>query len=211
MSRVPFSHSSSSQTLSSRRWEDRLQNPYMAYSWLVLAGLCLVAVAGRMWIEVPNFKPTMAIALLSGVIFRDWKMALFAPLASMLLTDVWLGTYEWPVMVSVYGCMLAPVAWSRLFDRQAESHALARLINWNVGGLAAALLFFVVTNFACWAATAWYPKTLVGLGECYWAALPFLKWMLLGNFFFVTTIGGSWLLGTSLLARKTATFGHFSS
>jgi hypothetical protein len=35
--------------------------------------------------------------------------------------------------------------------------------------------FFVVSNFTVWAEWGMYPKSLAGLGACYFAALPFFR------------------------------------
>lgn len=160
----------------------------------VAAALCLFAVACRFWIDVPNFQPMMAVAMLAATWIRDWRWAVMVPALSLVLSDLWFGSYELPVMIAVYGCMVSPVLWVRMTDRSPARNPLLRLLNWNLGGVSAALLFFIVTNFVCWAATPWYPPTWAGLMSCYWAAIPFLRWMVLGNLFFVTTLGGSSLL-----------------
>jgi hypothetical protein len=53
-----------------------------------------------------------------------------------------------------------------------------------------------VTNFAVWAFQSDYPPTLAGLGACYWAAVPFFRWMLAGDLFYLAV-----LLGCMALAR----------
>ncbi len=55
---------------------------------------------------------------------------------------------------------------------------LARLAG---ASLAGSVGFFLLSNFAVWAAWNMYPKTLAGLGACYVAALPFFRSALPGD------------------------------
>jgi uncharacterized membrane protein (UPF0182 family) len=55
--------------------------------------------------------------------------------------------------------------------------------------LAASVIFFLTTNFACW----WYsfgayPPTFTGLIECYTFALPFFRYTLSGDLLFALTL-----------------------
>jgi hypothetical protein len=49
-------------------------------------------------------------------------------------------------------------------------------------GLAASFAFFVASNFVCFLAS--YPKTLAGLGQCYYMAIPFYGPTLASTLFF---------------------------
>ncbi|HBP82810.1 MAG TPA: hypothetical protein DD662_09895, partial [Planctomycetaceae bacterium] len=49
------------------------------------------------------------------------------------------------------------------------------------GSLASSLIFFITSNFATWALSELYPHTLAGLTTCYVAALPFYRWMPVGD------------------------------
>jgi hypothetical protein len=51
-----------------------------------------------------------------------------------------------------------------------------------------------VTNFAVWAFQSDYEKTLAGLAQCYWAAVPFYRWMLAGDIFYLAILLACWAL-----------------
>lgn len=51
-----------------------------------------------------------------------------------------------------------------------------------------ATLFYITTNFAVWAYEGSYEKSLAGLLECYWAAVPFYRWMLAGDVFYLAAM-----------------------
>jgi hypothetical protein len=49
------------------------------------------------------------------------------------------------------------------------------------GALASSLVFFFATNVAHWLLTDMYPKSAAGLAACLTAALPFHRWMPVGD------------------------------
>jgi len=63
-------------------------------------------------------------------------------------------------------------------------------------------LFFFVTNFGHWLIDPVYAKNLVGLTQCYVAALPFFRNAILGDLFYTA---GS-LCGAVLIEKKTPSF-----
>jgi len=185
----------------------------------VVVGLTAACALGRFLLDQPNFKPSMAAALLAGAILRDWRLAILVPLVSLSLTDWWLGSYEWPLMATVYVCLAAPVFWSRWLDgyfargrwevstadrktvagagpagpRPAWLSAVGRFLGWNAGAVLGAIVFYLLTSWVVWASTPWYDPTWAGLLQCYAAALPFLKWMLHGNLVFLNSLLVVWL------------------
>ncbi len=56
------------------------------------------------------------------------------------------------------------------------------------------MLFYVITNFGVWATTTMYPRTVAGLFESYWMAIPFLKMTVLGDIFFFSVFYATALL-----------------
>jgi hypothetical protein len=56
------------------------------------------------------------------------------------------------------------------------------------------LLFFIVTNFAIWLGSPFYPQNPAGLMESYIAGLPFLSNGFLGDLFYSTLFFGGFYL-----------------
>jgi hypothetical protein len=50
--------------------------------------------------------------------------------------------------------------------------------------LSCSILFFVITNFAVWAFGGLYPKTIEGLSESYFLAIPFFRNTVMGDLFY---------------------------
>ena len=71
---------------------------------------------------------------------------------------------------------------------------LERRILIGAATLAGSCVFFVVTNFAFWAESGYYPPTTEGLLECYTAALPFFRNSVLGDLDYACILFGVWAL-----------------
>lgn len=152
----------------------------------VLAGMILAAAASRLIPHPPNFTPIAAMALFGGACFSDKRAAFLVPLAGLLASDLVIGFHK--LMPMVYGCFVLIVCLGFWLRRHRSV--------WRVAGVcaASAVLFFVLTNFAVWAFGALYPKTAAGLLECYVAAIPFFRNMLLGDLFYAGVLFGGFAL-----------------
>jgi hypothetical protein len=104
----------------------------------------------------------------------------------MLVTDLILGFHS--TMWAVYISFVLIVGIGMLMIKQKK------VSNIFLASVSASVLFFVVTNFAVWAAGIYYPKELSGLAASYTAAIPFFHYTLLGDLFFVTLMFGSYEL-----------------
>lgn len=164
----------------------------------VFAVLVAVAAAGRLLPHPPNFTPVAAAALFAGFFFSSRAVATAVPLLAMLATDAVIGFYDLPVMATVYGCLLMP-AFLRPF--------LGRLHPLRIMGcsVASSAIFFVVTNFAVWAASGMYAHTVAGLAQCFEAAIPFFRHTLSGDLVWSGVFFGTYCLIAQLAdARKLA-------
>lgn len=175
---------------------------------VVFVLLVAIGVVGRWGQPDWAFTPIAAIGLLAGYAL-PWRLAVTVPLVAMLITDLALPSYgSVAILLTVYGAM-AVTPWLGSWLRRPVGSLRVGLARWF--GLAAspALLFFVTTNFAVWAATSHYPKTTAGLVDCYVAAIPFLKRMLAGDLtyaailFAVAAFAGAYSLrGTTQLSAE---------
>jgi hypothetical protein len=177
--------------------------------WLMLIGLIIFGFSSRLLIaDVPNFKPIAAIALFSGFYFRKTWMALLTIALALLISDWQIGSYHWPIALSVYGSLLAGCLVGRFWigqNGQKVQHELSRSDGLKLGAAAFTMscLFFVVTNFAVWASGVWYPPGAEGLVSCYQNAVPFFKYTLAGDLFFTATIFGSYAMMSAFVFRKS--------
>lgn len=143
----------------------------IAYLLLLLAVLTRVLPHAG-WL---NFTAVGGALLYFGARRPLREMA--GPIAVLMATDFYLTTFSyhyafrWEMYVTTwawYGAAIA-LGWILLHAK----------VSWVRAGAAALLgptSFFVVSNYAVWAAGGnMYPRTLGGLGACYAAAIPFYR------------------------------------
>ena len=150
---------------------------------LLIIALAAYGVIARLMPHSPNFAPITALALIGGL-YIPRKLAYIVPVAAMLVSDLFIGFYHPLIMISVYGCLL----FATYLGTKAKQHKNFGTI---VGiTLASSILFYLVTNTMVWAFGALYPRTLSGLMESYYLALPFFRNSLLSDFFYTGVLVG---------------------
>jgi hypothetical protein len=136
------------------------------------------------------------MALFGGVYFESRRTALALPLLAMLLSDVLLSlVYGWTMgwmTAVIYSCFVLSV-W--LGIRMRAKPSPQKIVR---ASFLSALVFFIVTNFAVWGLSSFYPKDLGGLWTCYVAALPFFGNSLAGYGLYGLLLFG----GFALLRRR---------
>ena len=140
--------------------------------WLLLEA---VAIAGRIWQPALNVTPMAGVALAAGAIFSHPLVAASVPVAALALSNIFLPPYESWVMATV---VFAATAWPVFLGSVVRGGRLIAVVG---GALASSLAFYLSTNFAYWCLSTDYPHTLGGLVACYLAALPFYRWMPVGD------------------------------
>jgi hypothetical protein len=155
--------------------------------WCVLVAL---AVVGRLWQPGWNITPMAGTALAAGVLFANPLVAASVPLAALAVSNLALPGYGSVLMaVVVYAATLWPV----LLGSTVRSGRLRETIG---SALACSLVFYLSTNLAHWWLTTDYPHTLTGLLTCYASALPFYRWMPVGDVAWsLALVGGLWAVG----------------
>ncbi|MCO5231356.1 MAG: hypothetical protein M9958_09400 [Chitinophagales bacterium] len=135
---------------------------------------------------VPNFTPIGALALFSGAFVNDKKWALILPITALLISDMFLGFHS--TMLFVYLSFVLIIFLSRWINHGNIS--ASRVYGSTLVGT---LLFFLITNFGVWATTGMYEMSFSGLMNSYFMGLPFLKYSLMGDLFYVTTFFGIYM------------------
>ncbi len=143
---------------------------------LIISVIVLFAALMRLVPHYPNFTPVAAIALFAGAHFGKRWLAYLVPLAALFISDLFLGFHN--MMIPVYLGFVLIVLLGTLMRNNIR-------VPYVIGGsLAGSLLFFLITNFAVWAFTPYYPNTLQGLISSYTMAIPFFHASILGDLFY---------------------------
>lgn len=135
--------------------------------------------------HAPNFTPIGAIALF-GAVYLPKRIAFILPIAAMLVSDFFIGFYELPVILSVYGSFVVAVVLGFWLKKHKKWHTIAET------AIFSSVLFFLITNFAVWAFTPLYAKTFFGLMQSYYMAMPFFKNTLLADLFYASVFFGAY-------------------
>jgi hypothetical protein len=184
------------------------QHKYVAITIIVSAVLM------RLVPHIPNFAPLAAGALFAAA-YLPKKYVLIVPLVAAIISDymlLYISPFSTPALnfshvqplsalfngttVYVWGSFMI-CGLLGLLLRKKQSVL-------RVGGvsLLSSVQFFLITNFGVWAAGA-YSRGIGGLGESYIAALPFLRWTVLGDLFYAACFFGIYALVTNQLHQKT--------
>ncbi len=144
---------------------------------MLAVGLVVIGILARIMMHSANFTPVLAIALFGGV-YLNRRAALWLPVALMAVTDTVLGWH--PLIPFTWGSMVlvALLGMSQRGRMRPSGVALS--------SVAAAVLFFVITNFGAW--LLMYPRDLAGFVSCYLAAVPFFRQTLLSTVMYTAVL-----------------------
>jgi hypothetical protein len=154
---------------------------------VMIAVAAAVRVAPHPW----NFTPIGAMALFSGAVLCDRRLAFFFPLVALFAGDIFVGFHK--LMLVVYASFAISIAigfWLR--DRRTVGRI-------SLATLAGAAQFFLITNFAVWLYFDTFPKTMPGLAACYLAGLPLFWNTLAGDAVYATLLLGGYALAERLV------------
>jgi len=171
--------------------------------------MIFLAALSRFIPHPPNFTPLGAIALFGAAYFAQKHWALLIPLIAWWGSDIALNNlvyakqypeyyqgFSWMGYPAGYLCLALIVVLGWLF--------LKKVNTLRVLGTAtlAAVLFFLVTNFASMIADPIYTKDFNGLLQSYIAGIPFFRNTLVGNLVYSAVLFGIY---EYVVLRKRAT------
>ena len=157
--------------------------------------LVLAAAASRILPHPPNVAPIAALGLFAGA-YAGHRASWAAPIAGLVLADMFLGFYNLLVMSFVYAGFAAAGILGRQFLRQKRSPVRIGLTS-----AAGSVAFFLLSNLGVWAA-GMYPQTIGGLAQCYIMGIPYFWNTLIGDLFYTAMLFGLFAASLSYSARR---------
>ena len=145
-------------------------------------GLVLILILSRLIPHPPNFTPIVAVAIMSGYLFKNIYLSFATLLVSMLVADAFIGFYE-----NIFFVYLSLLFLVYIFYKLGRKINLKNLFLYSFTG---SILFFIITNFGVWSLgspgldNVPYEKNLQGLIKCYILAIPFIKNTVLSTLIF---------------------------
>lgn len=157
----------------------------------IIALLTVLAVSWRIvnfnYTIAPNLEIVTSVTILAAVML-GFRAALIVPIATMIISDLFIGNSS--IFVYTWGSF-AVIGLGALLLRRLNKKPKLQILSSFGFAIASSFMFFVVTNFGVWL-QGWYPMTLAGLIDCYVAAIPFYRTMLIGNLILIPTVVSIW-------------------
>lgn len=161
--------------------KNKLFSPKMLLAYAVV----LLVIAWRLFVEIPNFTPVMALAFFGGAYFGRKHIAYLLPFSAMLISDLILGIHN--TMFFVYGAFALAVGIGVLLRNRVS------VLSVLGGSLASSIIFFLFTNLGVWiTGMVGYPMNFAGLVQCYVAAIPFFRTEVISTLVFSGVFFGSY-------------------
>ncbi len=158
-----------------------------------ISAIVLLLSLSRLAIAIPNLEPIGTAALLGGALLSSRYLKFLIPILALFIGDLVISS-------------LAPSFSGHLFSFTFVAIYLSFAVTVLIGkriiggkpkmknvvgaGVLASIVFFLVTNFAAWADPihGFYTKDFLGLMQCYYMGLVFVKGEVMGSFFFNSLI-----------------------
>ena len=164
----------------------------------IALSLVLLIIVARLTPHPANFTPVAAVAIFSGVFFRN-RWAALIPFAGMIVSDLFLPGYAITHRLVIY------IAFALAFGIGFIIRKHYNLATTVGAALTSSVLFFLITNcvflYGSGAGPVMYPHTIQGQILSYTYALPFFKWTLLGDLTYSVAIFAAYRTLTSASLR----------
>jgi len=177
-------------------------------STIILAVLLILAAAVSRVVMYPhNFSPIIGMAIFSGAVIKDRKLAFMLPLISMFLSDVMFevfkiapGFWGWGQLVGYAVLALITII----------AFSLKKINPVNVIGysLISSVIFFVLSNLSFFIIDNpvyhTYTQDANGFMQCYIQALPFFKTSLIADLVYSGVLFGAYYAVNNYVIKKQA-------
>jgi hypothetical protein len=128
-----------------------------------------IAILSRLIPHPPNFTPITAIALFSTIHFKNKILTYLIPIIGLFISDLILGLSMVNLFVYISFIVITFIGFK-----------FQKINNYSI--LLSSTTFFIVSNFGVW--ILGYPKTIEGLILCFYMALPFFIYTIMGDLFY---------------------------
>lgn len=177
-------------------------------STIILAVLLILAAAISRVVMYPhNFSPIIGMAIFSGAVIKDKRLAFILPIVSMFLADVMFevfkiapGFWGWGQLVG-YGilALITIIAFN-----------LKKINPVNVIGysLISSVIFFILSNLSFFIIDNpiyhTYPQNANGFVQCFVQALPFFKISVIADLVYSGILFGAYYVVSHYVIKKQA-------
>ena len=143
---------------------------------------------------LPNFTAVGAIAIFGAAYLKGWNK-IIVPLGILWLSDIVLNNLVYAKYYDHFQVVGSLWVYASFIVAGLAAWKILKKASWTRlfgAGIAAGVVFYIITNLGVWMTSGAYPKTIAGLTECYVVALPFFRNTLAGNLFFGFALFGAY-------------------
>lgn len=156
---------------------------------IFISGIILLAALSRVVPHTFNFSPIGAICLFGAAYFSNRILAVLVPLAAVFISDLVINNFIYKPtggFVFLYDGFYWPYAtFAAIAILGMFTLKKINIKTVIFSSLGASVLFFLVTNFACWpGSSSIYTQDFTGLMTCYAAGIPYFGATILGDLFY---------------------------
>lgn len=174
-----------------------------------IIALILGAAFFRMVPHMYNFTPMVSIGLFGAAYFSKKWQAFVIPLIAIFISDLFINNTIYAHTHNGFELFYNGFYWQYFSFALIITLGLLSLqkksaFNIIKTTLISSVLFYLITNAACFYNNYLYPQTIEGFILCMSAGIPFLKWSLLGDLFYSSVLFGSF----ELLKNKVPALMH---
>lgn len=172
---------------------------------LIVFGVCILRIIPH----INNFSPIIALAIFGSLHYKNKNQAYIVTILCLWISDLVINNF-------IYNLSDNLVWFYKGFYWQYISYLVIILLSLNFKNkkinfknisfliLSTSLIFFIITNFGFWVSSGFYSYDLLGLIECYIAAIPFYKGTLFGSIFYTPLfIGFYYFLQNKISSLRT--------
>ena len=167
--------------------------------FITLSLILLIAVASRIIPHPSNFAPMGAMALFGATYFDRKYFGILLPVLATWISDLFINNIVYSEYYPTFTWFYEGFYWQYITYiiiglagiLILKKVTLPRLL---IGSLASSLIFFLITNLACWYNNPMYSQDVTGVFHCYIMGLPFLRGTLMGDLFYSTVLFTSFIL-----------------
>lgn len=150
-----------------------------------------------------NFTPVGAVSLFGGAYFTDKKKAYLVPLLTLFLSDLLINYLYFHKFVWFYSSAIWVYISFALMVFIGAKISKVNFVNVIVASLAAVLVHWLLTDIDPWLYGTLYDKSLIGYFQSLYAAIPFERSLVMGNFVYgFVLFGGFELVKSKFPALK---------
>lgn len=140
--------------------------------------LISMGVSSRVLLHIPNVTALTSISILAAMYFSRIT-AISLVILTLMISDILLAQFfHYPIVGTWTLFTYSGFLGITFLCKKYQPNTHARLFRFLISS---SLLFWLWTNFGVWLCADMYSKTLSGLINCYFAALPFLRNQCLGD------------------------------